>query len=662
MAKRGRKPKDKNILLNMDSFDFRDKKGAFMRFFAMQDRNVRSDILKDLPALHALLSLESESFEEMALRQIATARGEKYDKDKPPRPDCPNCKNHDSVVKKTGYMFRCTACGKTFSANYNSISSGTKQDALTWMKVFQGILNFRTVSQICEFCGIEKATFYRIRNRLFYAIQLLMADLKIYGTIEVDISFIRASYRGRSLSAPDYTENSVFYEYPFVPRPSRKRGEANSFAERSINTLAIFTAIDDRGHVFCRFAGNGAVSARALNTYIPADKFLLEVPEKDPFSDFIKAQKNEAKTKPGNKSLMVADKEAAIEKYAKLLNINFESHVYRKDGVQRKLAEGSHDIQRVNALHSRLKKFIRDVNYCSSHFLPGYLLLFELIQNTGATDDVVARIFQILATPDLGKPASFYEELFVVPNYLLDWLNRDDPVKKLPYKKVLAFYMYDHIRNQVQYPGIEMTMKQIEMETGYTAPSIRKIYKDLNGAGYRDLILEYFGEPSADMNSTQKGGKKYKKDKEKNRAAMSPTSVNPTVLAIYDEYVKIRQLPIGQRPRMEDWLKEINQQFGTNYKRANMLMKFKIIEECGLRSPLPELNKEKDPNTYPALKRALDVRSEYEAIKLSYRERGEQPPKRDRIIEQLAAKYGVKEGTIVTDLNIALNYLKTHEK
>lgn len=190
-------------------------------------------------------------------------------------------------------------------------------------------------------------------------------------------------------------------------------------------------------------------------------------------------------------------------------------------------------------------------------------------------------------------------------------------------------------------------MEYIEKETGYSAPTIRKFYKDLMVAGYREKILRYFGEPD----ETEKQSKKTKK---------AATTFNPIVLTIYDEYSQIRRLPESQRPRFSDFLNEKNEQYGTCFKRTNMLAKFKKIEESGIREPMPEYNKEFDPLKDRRLGVAVKVSKEYDDILMKYREQGDNPPKRDVITEKLAIKYGVSKGSIDQYIPKGRKYRKEH--
>ena len=206
-------------------------------------------------------------------------------------------------------------------------------------------------------------------------------------------AFVRASYKGKNLQETDYEEDSIHFDPSHKPRPPRYRGEANTQSEKNSNSVCIFTTIDDRGHVIVRFAGIGVTNYRILKSNVQEDKFLRTVPTEDPF-DLQKQSSSTAKAESGETSLMIADKEGALRKYAESISIPFEAHVYQREGRHMKLPEDTHNIQRVNALHSRLKSFLRNTNYISTKYLPGYLLLFEFLENTGGSQQAIEKVIQ----------------------------------------------------------------------------------------------------------------------------------------------------------------------------------------------------------------------------------------------------------------------------
>lgn len=621
---------------------FDERARAFLEDFAKEAPDVRNSIVNDLPAYNALLSINAQTFEEFALQWWATKQSINGASEKAPLPECPKCNSVEHVGTKGKKLYRCNSCNCSFAANYNSISSGMKTDALTWMKVLRCMLEYMGMAKTCEYCNITNTTYYNIRNRLFYAMSVLLEDVRLYGVIEVDNTFVRSSYKGMSLKESEFEEDSIFFDPTHKPREARRRGGAYSFVDRTANSICIFTAIDDTGHVLTRFAGIGAANYASLIHYIPDGKYLLNVPKADPFP-YLKKQTKEQISSPKEASLMVADKERAIEKYAGKIGIDIEAHVFRRNGKQIRLPEYKHNIQRVNALHKRLKEFLSKHNHVSTKYLPGYLTLFEFIENTGASDAAIRKLFQILATPNSDRPSKFFDELFAVPNYLEEWLIGDNPLSKFAYSKLLGFYMYDCLKNGEDFQGKSLVMRDIEDETGYTDRTIRKHYREFNDAGYRDLILSYFN----------KNVKKKEQEVRKKNKFEAPKTLNPIVLAIYDEYAAMRKLPKKDRITFGKFVEEKNRQYGTDFGRTNLYEKFKYIAKLGIRERIEKTPYRTERYGVKVQQLAPLILEDYDKLVLSYREKGEPVPRKDILTETLGKKYGLSMHTVTGYLSFA---------
>ena len=615
---------------------FKNRVSMYLEDFSKEAPDIRDEIVRVISAYNAVLSLKAPSFEELALRFYAKERGEVFDKDNPPVPTCPKCHDHISVGRK-GRLHRCRKCNISFTANHNSISSGTKCEPLIWMQVLQCLLNCVTVAKTCEYCKIAPDTYYQIRNRLFHAMETVLEDVKLYGHIKADNTYWRASYRGLQLKKSEFDEDSIFYDPIFIPREARDRGSKNSVDEISSNSICIFAAIDDYGHVLTRFVGMGNTNYNSLKHYVPQSKYLFSVPETDPFKELMKPQRSAPSSVPGEQTLLITDKEAAFGKYAKHIGIPIKSRVFRKDGVQLKVNDNSHDIQKVNALHHRLKVFLRQHNYVSSKYLPGYLTMFEFIENTGASKEAINRIFEILAQPSFDKPASFFKEKYIVPNYLEEWMLGDHPLSKIPFNKLHAFILYDQLKNKDKYLQHNLTLDKIIEEVNLTGPTIRKNYHDLKEAGYRDEIVKFFKHEFP--------LKKIPKPK-KSISEKAPCTINPIILAIYDEFAAVRELPIEEQTQFKDFLVEKNRQYGTNYKRTNMYAKFRYIEENGIRAPMKSIEKRPCKDGFKQKAKQKEIAEAYEALKKSYRARGECAPPRDKLLLMLGEKFELAPSTV----------------
>lgn len=522
------------------------------------------------------------------------------------------------------------------------------------MKVLLSLMNFSSIAETCEMSDISPETYYRVRERLAYGMQLVLNPLKLYGNVAVDICYVKASYKGLDLAeddAMDFPEDSIFFDTRYKPlRSAKKRGGPNPMDERTANSIAVFCGIDDRHHVFACMAGMGNPTAKALESFVGGkERFLPVVPKEDPFGELIKKQSSEPTSKPGDQTIIIADKEKSIERYANNLGLGFESHVYRADGVQRKLAKGSRDIQTVNALHSRLKNYLRNSGYISSKYLPLILTMFCFRENCGDSPEAIKRLFEVLATPGLGKPASFFENMYTVPNYLQQWMETGterSALQKIPYNRRLAFYLYDHIRCKDQYPDTNITMEHILKESGYkSAKSIRTLYHNLNQAGYREAILSYFGEPGR---SNPPRPPKEKNKKLKKRPDASKT-INPIVLSLYDEYSAEVCLPRKKRTHktFQAFVDAKNVELGTQYTRTNLLMKFAYIEENGVRPPMQKCKTETEIlHGFVMNEKAFTLLDEYENAVKEALQKGQKPPSQLSVCVKLAEKYGLSPTTV----------------
>lgn len=539
---------------------------TFLTLFSKERTDIRAELASILPAYNELLEMHALSFEEFALQIEAEKQGLDYTDPlfsyASVRPTCPTCRTHETTKRVGPNMFVCNRCKTKFAANHNSISAGSKLPSIVWLKILRSILDLSSIQDTCRTCGITPTTYYNIRNRIFYAMQLMMEPIKLYGVVSCDITFSRVSFKGLDLSDPDYPEDSVFFRKDYKPRAGRKRGQHNPMSERGPNSVSIFTAIDDRGHVFARYVGLGQASSKRLFDCIGHDKILLTTPEKDP-SPFHQGREGTDVSNPGSRSLLVSDKESAIIKYAAQYGLPHEYHVFRKNGVQFRLPDTAHNIQNVNQLHSKLKAFLRSANYVSTKYLPGFLVLFEFLQNTKASPEAIAALFKTLAQPGLGKSRTFYEEQYVIPNYLQQWLSDGNPLKHLKQNQIHSYYLYKTRLEAISANSDNIqSVAEIAALCGISPSSVRRNYKNLEAAGYGPVIMEMYrtGEPQR---------------KRSVRKAFSPD-----ILALYDAFYS---KSCSSQRSLAQFLRDYNASNGTNLKYRNVAYYFKEIEGNGIR-------------------------------------------------------------------------------
>lgn len=388
----------------------------------------------------------------------------------------------------------------------------------------------------------------------------------------------------------------------------------------AVYDLCIFTAIDDRGHAICKYNGLGKSTITSFKTNIKADRFLLTVPEKEPFALFKGGKKN-ITTNVGDSSFAVSDKEFAIGGLFRSIGIPWESHVFRRKGKMVRLPVSAHNIQRVNNLHKRLKDFLRKTNHVSSKYLPGYLVFFEFLENTNASDKAIRRLFEIIATPGLGKPSDFYKEYYVVPNYFKKALERDNPLKQFSENQLRAVFLYSQRKKDLAKKIETISTQAIAEQTGYSKEYIRRLYKNFVVSGLLELVEKYYTEDKQKQTVTDR------------KTGIRMSKITPELLLIYDEYATFRKLPAWERSTIPEFFSKMNQKYNLNIAKYNYERYMRYIEELGLREPLPK------NIIYPHVdfsKRNSQILSEYDKMRNSYLSKGQKAPG-DRVIATLIA-------------------------
>lgn len=554
-----------------------------LELLSKEHPNVRKEIANTFPSYNSLLNLHAISFEEFALLPLARQKGVNY-KDvlfdfHSIIPLCPICHKDTDVKRRGENVYWCKVCNTKFKPNHDSMSSGFKQNAIVWRKILHCMLEFYSLKRTCEYCDITATTFYNIRNRIFYAMKLMMDEVKLYGNIQCDNTMVHLSFKGSKLQTEEYPKYSPFVNKEVSPRKARKRGGPHKMSERAENQVCVFAAIDNYGHVMIRMVGVGVSSSQKLLNIIDPHKFLFAVPETDPFYLTYK-QDAQAHEEAGSPSLLIADGEGAIRKYAEKTGINFESHVYRKNGKQLRLGKNAHDIQKVNSLHSRFQNYLQKLNFVSSKYLPGFLTMFEFIENTGASEEAIGRLFEILAQPGLDENPEFFKKLFATPKYTPIELKKKEEIKKdkkvqkietvcgLTRNQVVGVCLYDSFVKQ----NVDtLSLPYISKITGYPKDEIKHLYEKLKESGELDTLYKQ-SEGSFRTHIIDLKTIRY---------------ISTDILTYFDDYAAMRRRPFSEQLNFEQFVLYENQKYNKAYKKKSVWYYFSLIVAFGLREALP---------------------------------------------------------------------------
>lgn len=355
-------------------------------------------------------------------------------------PACP--KNPDHSVRKNGkdrngrQRFQCVDCKTTFYSIQKTAVSNTIQDIARWCMFVMGMLNQDTLEEISEHCDISKSTAFNWRLRMFYALENIMSEIKLSGTIIADDT--RVDYNLKGNHADDFV----------MPRKTHKRGSSNTIHDYQSNSICILCAIDEYDNSFSRIIGFGSPTGKRL-----AEGF-----------------KNKITT--DETTILVTDGAQSFKKVADYYKISkWEKKTTRTvNGKRIPDTRTPYNIQRINNYHSKLKRFIRNYRGVSSRYLPGYLLLFDFVENykhfdiykqceiilnslfehsEPITNEELEKRFVVRYSNDLDKEPWEYKISPTEQQIYVDWINKT-PIKKITLKYNISKSKIYLIRDKVE--------------------------------------------------------------------------------------------------------------------------------------------------------------------------------------------------------------------
>lgn len=283
---------------------------------------------------------------------------------------CPHDKTHDII--KNGkdrhgrQRFKCKCCNETFFATQHTLSSNVTQDISIWVRFISGMLKQEKLESLAKACSISVSTAMSWQLRVFEAIRVLEDDIKLSGVVAADETFFDYSLKGNH--ADDFV----------MPRRPRKRGNQNTNKNRHQNSICVLCAVDNENRSFSKIIGFGNSSS---------DRLVKGFENK--LSDSV--------------DVLVTDGAKAFGKSVKEYNIPRWERRPSKQLRGKHIADvsGKFHINKVNSYHERLKRFIGNYKGVSSRRLPGYILLFDFLQNHKGEDMecMCSKILSVMALP-----------------------------------------------------------------------------------------------------------------------------------------------------------------------------------------------------------------------------------------------------------------------
>lgn len=303
-----------------------------------------TDIIAELVAGMSL-GEKRELFE--ALRAAIAEDLAGWDADERPT-CCPRCGSARVVRKGRNadgtQRWRCGACGSTFCARTMSLLGQSKLAPATWARFAWCLVARKSLRECAADCGVCLRTAWYMRVRACEVMSRRLEKFRVAGTgVQADGTFLNESLKGNR-TKPGATP---------MPRRARRNGKVR---KRGISNLkvCVVCAANELGDSFATVAARGQAGPADLEEALAAAG----------------VREGARLTTDGNASY--AGAVAALKA--------------EWDALPSRTAEARRGLALVNALHDRIKAFLRPFYGVSSKWLQHYLWWFLYVDQFAGGD------------------------------------------------------------------------------------------------------------------------------------------------------------------------------------------------------------------------------------------------------------------------------------
>lgn len=256
---------------------------------------------------------------------------------------CPRCGCVEGI-RKAGFTtygiqrYKCATCGRGFIASSGTIASGSTKSLRVWKEFFRCMASGLSCRKTARICGIHYTTAFRWRHAVLDAVREESKPSSLDGIVEADETFFRLSFKG-SKRLRDVADRA----------PHRRGGDVSSRGLSS-NQVCVPTVLSRSGRSFAKAGCLGAVSVEALSYALQGAV--------------------------ASGATICTDSAGAYKRFSEANGI---VHI-RMNGKQSRI--GIYNLQRINGLHSCLKRFMAPFNGVSTKYLNNYLAWNDALRNS----------------------------------------------------------------------------------------------------------------------------------------------------------------------------------------------------------------------------------------------------------------------------------------
>ncbi|MDO5862557.1 MAG: IS1595 family transposase [Thermoplasmata archaeon] len=268
---------------------------------------------------------------------------------------CPGC-GSESFVKHgttaTGIQrYRCRDCGRTFvQQSCGRLLRNTKLTDGQWYRFAECFVDGDVLSQVVRKCEVCMKTAWFMRHRMM---ELVYANIPSFEVkdgvrIQTDEIYFEETFKGNQLKAG--------FKMPRAPYVHGSKGHPVGMTDRKI---CVLTGINDMGDMFYDVVCRGWYDRESAR--ISLDRNV------------------------GKGAIIVTDNHASYIRNLREMGIVHEYHPASEHGP----------LNRVNALHRRIRAFLRPFNGVSTKYLAKYLGWFKWLEAFRGDDSVGSAASQI---------------------------------------------------------------------------------------------------------------------------------------------------------------------------------------------------------------------------------------------------------------------------
>lgn len=259
---------------------------------------------------------------------------------------CPHC-SAETVSRNGKYKgkqrYICKSCNKTFTDFTNSATYRSKKTLDKWLNYAKCMIAGYSIRKSAKIVEINIATSFFWRHKILDCIRSFFGVGSVEGVIEADEVFFAESFKGTKPSK--------------MPRKSRKRGKQIKKRGISNEQVCIATAIDRQGNLIMELLCRGRMTHQELERLYDG--------------------------RVGDNSIFCTDSHKSYVQFAKDFSLEHKR-------IQRgKHKEGIYHIQHINAVHSKLKKWMNKFNGVATKYISNYLYWFKWLQLFETDKEVV---------------------------------------------------------------------------------------------------------------------------------------------------------------------------------------------------------------------------------------------------------------------------------